>query len=154
MEYGNNIVIVSIYRAPGSNTGTFYDMLHTLLDKPNVKKSLVICGDCNFDQLNLICRTSSNFPDTLYSYFLYPLITKPSHVSGNNATLIDKIFVNIMDNSIKSGLLINDISDNLPIFRKFDCKFKSKTKVNEIKYVRLRTESSITNFRKDLLYHN
>ena len=45
---------------------------------------------------------------------LYPLIDKKY-----SATLIDNIFTNELTNQIISGLLINDISDHLPILDTF-----------------------------------
>ena len=52
----------------------------------------------------------------MYSIGLYPLIDKLSRITQYSATLIDNIFTNELTNQIISGLLINDISDHLPIF--------------------------------------
>ena len=52
----------------------------------------------------------------MHSIVLYPLIDKPSRITQYSATLIDNIFTNELTNQIISGLLINDISDHLPIF--------------------------------------
>ena len=53
----------------------------------------------------------------MYSYGLYPVVTKPSRFSEFNATLIDNIFTNEMtDTGIVSGLLITDVGDHLPVF--------------------------------------
>lgn len=47
---------------------------------------------------------------------LYSVITQPARITSTCATLIDNIFTNETDMVINSGLLISDISDNLPIF--------------------------------------
>lgn len=47
---------------------------------------------------------------------LFPEITRPSRVTSNCATLIDNIFTNDTENNTVSGLLINDISDHLPVY--------------------------------------
>ena len=46
---------------------------------------------------------------------LLPVITKPTRVSTNSATLIDNIFVSDrLQQSPNSGVLITDISDHFP----------------------------------------
>ena len=46
----------------------------------------------------------------------FPLITRPSRITCHTATLIDNIFLNDFFDRSRSGLLISDISDQLPIF--------------------------------------
>ena len=46
-----------------------------------------------------------------------PLITKPTTVTKSTASLIDNIFTNNANKTgHQSGILLNDISDQLPIF--------------------------------------
>lgn len=78
-------------------------------------------------------------------------ITKPSRMTLSCATLIDNVFVNIMGNNVKSGLIIKDISDHLPIFLTFNHQIKRKKKENNCKYVGVRTEEVVNKFRNDLL---
>ena len=59
---------------------------------------------------------TKEFVDTLFSYGLYPVINKPSRITEDSATLIDNFFINTVNCNVKSGLLINNISDHLPIF--------------------------------------
>ena len=59
---------------------------------------------------------TKEFVDTLFSCGLYPVINKPSRITEDSATLIDNFFINTVNCNVKSGLLINDISDHLPIF--------------------------------------
>ena len=58
----------------------------------------------------------------MYNMSLFPEITRPSRVTSHCATLIDNIFTNDMENNTERGLLINDISDNLPVFTVYDIK--------------------------------
>ena len=51
----------------------------------------------------------------MYSHAFTPLITKPTRVTSNTATLVDNIFTNSSRNSF-NGILLCDISDNFPIF--------------------------------------
>ena len=47
-----------------------------------------------------------------------PLITRPTRVTANSATLIDDIFTNHFDKSLQSseGILVTDITDHYPVF--------------------------------------
>lgn len=49
----------------------------------------------------------------MYSISLFLVI---SRITSGSATLIDNIFVNTVDTDTISGLLINDITDHLPVF--------------------------------------
>lgn len=62
----------------------------------------------------------------MYSNSLFPVIIKPSRITTDTATLIDNIFTNKIDSKIVGGLLINDISDHLPVFAIFQNFFKEK----------------------------
>ena len=49
---------------------------------------------------NVSKHKTSDFLDALDSRGLYPLITKPSRITLNCATLIDNIFINVMENTV------------------------------------------------------
>ena len=119
-----------------------------IYDKLNERKTNIISGDFNIDLLNVSKHNlTSKFLYALYRRGLFSLITKPSRITLNGATLIDNIFVNDLQNSVRSGLLIND---HLPVFAVYD----SKTKVMEedmwTRYVRVRTTNAINAFWDDL----
>ena len=80
-------------------------------------KICYIMGDFN---LNLMNHQSSpktgEFLDSIYSNMFHPLISRPTRITSNAATLIDIIFTNNIHNCTTSGLLFNDLSDHLPIF--------------------------------------
>ena len=81
-------------------------------------KICYIMGDFNLNLLkNQNHNATGEFLDGLYSHLFFPLITLPSRITSHTATLIDNIFSNHVEHSyLKSGLLITDISDHLPIF--------------------------------------
>lgn len=91
------------------------------------------------------------FFDALYSRGLFPLIAKPSRITLNGATLIDNVLVNDLQNTIRSGLLINDITEHLPVFAVYDSKAKRKEGDMCTRYVRVRDADAIHAFRNDLL---
>ena len=57
---------------------------------------------------------TAEFLEVMYSHAFTPLITKPTRVSSNTATLIDNIFTNSSRNSF-NGILLSDISYHFPI---------------------------------------
>ena len=85
----------------------------------------------------------------VYTKGLHPLITKPSQIRTNRATLIDHIYINIIDKNMKSGLVINDISDHLPVFLTYDFQMNRNREKIAYRYVRKRTEETIHEFRME-----
>ena len=59
---------------------------------------------------------TNEFINVLFSHFLYPLISRPTRLTSYSLTLIDNIFTNNISASCDNGLIINDLSDHLPIF--------------------------------------
>ena len=116
-ETDKNILFSCVYRAPGSDLKTFADYIECFLKSIRNNKSVYLCGDMNIDILKYDQNdVTKDFVDLLYSYGLYPLVTKPTRVTSFSATLIDNFFtINIFKIS-KCGILCNDISDHLPIY--------------------------------------
>ena len=90
--------------------------LLSLLQQTN--KLVYIMGDYNINLLNVHTHIfTADFTDMMYSYLFFPLITKPTRVAGNTATLTDNIFCNDVDClDMMNGIFYNDISDHFPIF--------------------------------------
>ena len=69
----------------------------------------------------------------------------------NSYSLIDNIYTNVTDVQITNGLLIEDLSDHLPIFSlisyAINSSFSDKTKV---KYTRKMTENNLNAFIRSL----
>ena len=88
-----------------------------------------------------------NLLNSLTSQSLIPIITKPSRITNQTATLIDNIFIK-KPNGFVSGILISDIPDHLPLFilkRNLFTKKSSQQNTN-VKYC-LINDSTITNLR-------
>ena len=74
-------------------------------------------GDFNLDLLNNDLHSATKeFINALFSHFLYLLISRPTRLTSYGAALIDNIFNNNISASCDNGLIINDLSDHLPIF--------------------------------------
>ena len=132
---GKNIVVASVNRAPNTDLPLLNDHIDYSFNTCKNKK-VYLCGDFNVDLLKYSCHdTTSNFIDQLYSYGLHPLIIKPTRITKESATIINNIFTNELLRVTSSGLIINDLSDHLPIFQICDytdgihsCRNQYKTK--------------------------
>ena len=121
VPHGKNIVVGVIYRPPNQNTAVFIDELNDILI--NIIRGNKLCyimGDFNLDLL----RYNDNVPtqefiDRLFSYSFYPLISNPTRITSHTATLIDNIFTNQLSDNVFNGIVLNDLSDHLPIFACF-----------------------------------
>ena len=118
-------------------------------------KTLNVMGDFNIDLFNFENHhPTNNFLETLYSYSLTPLITKPTRITENTATLTDDIFTNnsVSDRRDLSGILYTDISDHLPVFCFDTCseytrkeEFHGKRMINTNSLNRLMAELNAIN---------
>ncbi len=140
-----------IYRTPGSCIAQF--TLADLLGKICGKKSVFVCGDFHIDLLKWNeHKLTTDFCNTMFSFGLWPLIDKPTSITKESATLMDNIFTNAHE-KLTSGLLVNDISNHLPIFVNLDnLKVNSSVSLNEptCKFVRIRTPERIEALKLDL----
>ena len=100
----------------------------------------VYCADlAAFSQLELIetrlfstttcieCEKVQSYSDVLCSLRCQPLIKYPTRISTNTSTLIDHLYTNNSTYKINTNILIDDISDHLPIlFSLENVKHKNK----------------------------
>ena len=75
-------------------------------------------GDFNLNLLDSDLHSVTNdFINVLFSHALFPLIVRPTRITctSHTVTLTDNIFTNNISVCCKNGLIINDLSDHLPI---------------------------------------
>ena len=116
----SGVVVGVIYRPPGKSVDIFSEQLNVMLQCMSVEnKTLYIMWDSNINLRNFENHhPTNNFLESLYSYSLTQLITKPTRMTENTIMLIDNISRN---NSLSgrwhlSGILYTDIIDHLPVF--------------------------------------
>ena len=115
-----SIIIGLVYRMPDSSVDVFNERLADIsnyVQKEN--KLFYLQGDLNIDLFKHdVHGPTSELLDTIYSYNVYPLITKPTRVTTSSATLIDYIFSNNIDISYghTQGILCTSMSDHFAIF--------------------------------------
>ena len=122
-------IISCLYRAPSSSVNMFTDIC--------TNRTVFIVGDMNIDMLD---SKNVHHINLMNSFGLHNVINKPSRVTSSSETCIDTIFTN--STSMKSGLIMDDISDHLPILCISDISFKrtqlpiqEKRKVNKKKLI-------------------
>ena len=116
-----NIIIGCYYRHPKKpSNGIFIKKLNDTLRKLRKanNKHVLICGDINYNLLNYKHNEYiRNFLNTMNSNLLQPCIIEPTRIfDKQKSTLIDNIFVNLFNKELKSGNLVEKISDHLPNF--------------------------------------
>ena len=115
-----NIVIGTSYRPPGQDIDNFNFEINKILDKLHKENKIIyIMGDFNINLMNSDTHTpTGSFLDLMYSNMLFPLITRPTRMIANSATLIDNIFTNNTcgTGSLIQGVFVTDITDHYPIF--------------------------------------
>ena len=116
----SNVVVGVIYRMPNTCMEIFNDRMSDIMNI--VQRERKICyflGDLNVDLLKHESHQSTAaFLDSLNSYNVFPLITKPTRVTRESATLIDHVLTNNFDINSKhvQGILCTSISDHYAIF--------------------------------------
>ena len=61
-------------------------------------------------------KPTEDYVNMLFSYSLFPIITKPTRITSHSATLIDHIYTNSAIFDLTAGILTHDITDHLPVF--------------------------------------
>ena len=111
----NNITIVGIYRPPEIvKIPEFNNHINHLLTSFHKSMPVYIVGDINIDILQEGVR-QSDFVDVMHSMSYIPLITMPTRVTNNTATLLDHIWTNQLHEA-RTGILNISTTDHFPTF--------------------------------------
>ena len=129
---GKKYNFISLYRPPGNHPSLSpTNQLIEFLDIFKKLTSLIatsgtdffILTDSNIDLLRINSLTrNKEFFETALENGLLNVITKATHFSDTNQSLIDHIFTNVNDVNSYSGVLINKISDHFMSFTSLPCK--------------------------------
>ena len=139
------IQILTFYRPPKGNLdffiGKFSELVLTVRASANVE--LFVCGDFNIDLLNLDNSIGAqHYITTCNSLSLLNMITKPTRITEDSATLLDHILVSD-PNKITTGVIVNDISDHFPTFL-ISLDFFTNTRNDTSNVIKYRTVNDIT----------
>ena len=150
-EFGKKVV-GAVYRPHNSTLDSFNIDFKKVLNLTNKSKAeYIFAGDYNIDLLKLHTHDkTASFVNNVYAHSCLPVITSPTRFGEECSTLIDNIFTNKPSENIISGLLIDNISDHLPIF------YISRNLANGSKYItikrRIITDEKIMDLKK--IYKN
>ena len=147
------ILCGTIYRSPScqaSKNEEFLVELNACLIEINKIKNNIsfLMGDFNYDLLNSKNATIMKFVDLLFDNSFYSLINKPTHFTNSTATILDQIWPYSLSISVKSGILVHQISDHLPVLINTDLKRTEVT--NEPKYTRFFSQNNCRCFIQNL----
>lgn len=62
---------------------------------------------------------TQEFINSLFSHMFLPLFSNPTCLTSYSAMLIDNIFTNHPSKNVLNGIMLNDLSDHLPVFAYF-----------------------------------
>lgn len=112
----------SMYRSPKGVMQNFIEKLNEVLMLISEKhyKGIYLLGDWNIDLLKIENNpVVSQFTNIMYSFSYTPLITKPTRVTDNCATLLDNIWSTEVEYNVKNCIWYTDISDHFPVISYF-----------------------------------
>ena len=140
-----------MYRPPDQDINKFNTFIESILTKATKNQKIIyLMGDFNINLLNEDFHAPTNdFLNVLYSYSLYPSITKPTRITSKSSTLIDNIFTNSMSKQT-SGIIMTDLSDHLPIFSFTDLNVSCNTNLDNDVEIRQYTNQNIEYFKSEL----
>ena len=106
------MLVAFIYRVPNALTewdDLFETELSLALNSTHSHTIMYILGDFNID---LMCEDNKRWPLLFKSYGLSQVISEPTHVTSNTATLLDHILVsdsqNVQESCCASMIIISD----------------------------------------------
>ena len=120
-----DVIIGNVYRpntAPKANLEQALEHHKYILNKINSDKDLKNCdvtilGDLNIDLLQFSNHNLTNqYLESLLSLGFLPVVTKPTRIHKQSATLIDHIFTNKKANVYETGIIESPLSDHYPVF--------------------------------------
>ena len=86
-------------------------------NKKHAKCEIHILSDFNVNMLNFEKHElTNNYINNLISKSFLPLITQPTRIKHQSATLIDHIWTNKICDMYSAGILIDSLSDHFPVF--------------------------------------
>ena len=128
----NNYTIGVIYRHPSQvNINDFLECFSNCLTNLSKSKNVYyILGDFNLNiQSDNRTNYATEYINLIVSNGAFPIITKPTRVTENSATIIDHIITNDAMHVLEPAIIKTDLTDHYPIIcsvEKFQHKAKSK----------------------------
>lgn len=150
----NKCLFICIYRPPNGNFQNFLTTMTNILSSLYEKTyhNIFIMGDFNINLLKEYDTYVLEFTNLMFSFSLYPFITKPTRVTSTSASLIDHIWATHLEGNTGNYIVETDISDHYPILSQF--KFDNVKQIPQYIYRRTITRLSLDKFVSDLALVN
>ena len=150
-----NCIVGVVYRPPDTNVNQFNEKIGEILSNIKTEKKLAyLLGDFNLNLLSIDKhKDTQDFIDAMYSFSMFPCITKPTRVTSRSATLIDNVYINdVLNENAVSGILYTDISDHFPVFYiDYSCIVPSEPQIIK---KRIYSQKNIDAFSKSIERHD
>ena len=82
-----------------------------------------------------------------------PFFRTPLFLTSYSSTLIDNIFTNNLSESVLNGIVLNDLSDHLPVFAYFSGKTLTRDGENKV-FIRKISDEDLHKFNENFSYTN
>ncbi len=114
ISYKNKKALVGVvYRHPTYNISDFQNKFEQcVFDLNRSNKPFFISGDFNID---LLQSSNNDYINSISSLGCKQYIASPTRITINSSTLIDHFYSNLPEHSLKTKILLHNISDHLPI---------------------------------------
>ena len=89
--------------------------LYNCIHNSNESLNKFITGDFNYDLSNQDNEHVCNFIEMMLKGHYFPVINKPTRITDTSAAVLDQIWTNLHHQHIKSGVILNSLSDHLPV---------------------------------------
>ena len=130
----NWVNVVGVYRPPKHSPFDFIKNMENILNEFNLSAgNTIITGDFNICILNENKNCSKTLLDQLRSLYFRPLVSIPTRITSNSATLIDHVWCNMPLQSQTFVIKIG-ITDHFPVhtlIKNINCK---ENKIVDIKF--------------------
>lgn len=152
ITHPHTYIVGMLYRPPNTNIADFLASMDTILQHltNDSRVPCYITGDFNINLLKH--KTDNNVKELinlLYSYYMFPVVTKPTRVTQTSASLIDHIWTNDIHSHQNSGIMNITISDHFPVFASFSRSLTTTDTHKTITKTQI-TDENIVKFRQDL----
>ena len=126
---GKKIIIGSIYRPGTKSPGVtfteqyaqFSELLNNLLAELSSLEHVFLYGDFNLNILDVSGnKFISDYVDNIFSYGFLQLITRPTRICENTATLLDHILTNSTVQIHNTFIICSKLSDHFPLIHQLD----------------------------------
>ena len=132
------IVVGTVYR-PGTGVpgltftqqfSQFSDILSNILaELGNNYEQVLIYGDFNLNVLDIKNKFINEYIETIFTHGFLQVVTRPTRINENSATLIDHILTNSSVQVHDTFIVCSKLSDHFPIIHQLDFSKQKQSKI-------------------------